>query len=261
MSSSARDQCWLMLPTRRISPLGTCQTVPSIARSRVVRSDTASTVPVASPTSTMSPTPNWSSTRMKVPDRKSRTSDCEPKPIATPSTPAPASSGPRLMPTSPRHISSGGQPDHEAEHAAQHAGERVDALLGADAGLAGLEQRRGRALAHRAHALPHRTGVQLGQRALHGPAANPVRDEREEEDRDDPQRGPQQPVRDVRKLLVVEHCPSNLALGPDDTTSHRIPDRDAAARERRCGGAFVPRRQRRRARRYGRGVGHRRPTT
>ena len=45
MSSSARDQCWTMLPTRRISPLGTCQTVPSTARRRVVRSDTASTVP------------------------------------------------------------------------------------------------------------------------------------------------------------------------------------------------------------------------
>ena len=45
-SSSARAQCWLLLPTRTIAPLGTCQTVPSAARSRVVRSDTASTVPV-----------------------------------------------------------------------------------------------------------------------------------------------------------------------------------------------------------------------
>ena len=41
-----------------------------------------------------------------MPERKSRTSDCEPKPIATPSTPAPASSGARSIPTSPRHISS-----------------------------------------------------------------------------------------------------------------------------------------------------------
>ena len=105
MSSSARDQCWLMFPTRRISPLGMCQTVPSTERRRVVRSDTASTVPVASPRSTMSPTPNWSSIRMNAPERKSRTRDCEPKPIATPSTPAPASSGPRSIPTSPRHIS------------------------------------------------------------------------------------------------------------------------------------------------------------
>ena len=148
MSSSARDQCWLMLPTRRISPLGTCQTVPSIARRRVVRSETASTVPDASPTSTMSPTPNWSSTRMNAPDRKSLTSDCEPKPIATPSMPAPAISGPRSIPTSPRHISAAVGADHEAEHAAQDARERVDALLGAHAGLAGLQQRGGRALAH-----------------------------------------------------------------------------------------------------------------
>ena len=102
MSSSARDQCWDMLPTRRISPLGTCQTVPFTARSRVVRSDTASTVPVASPTSTMSPTPNWSSIRMKMPLRKSFTSDCEPKPSATPMIPAPASNGPSSIPTSPR---------------------------------------------------------------------------------------------------------------------------------------------------------------
>ena len=102
MSSSARAQCWDMLPTRRISPFGTCHIVPSTERSRVVRRLTASTEPVASPTSTMSPTPNWSSTRMKMPDRKSRTSACEPNPIATPTTPAPARSGPRLTPSSPR---------------------------------------------------------------------------------------------------------------------------------------------------------------
>ena len=50
----------------------------------------------------MSPTPNWSSIRMKTPERKSRTSDCEPKPSATPRIPAPASSGPSSIPTSPR---------------------------------------------------------------------------------------------------------------------------------------------------------------
>ena len=36
---------------------------PLTSRSRVVRSDTASTVPVASPASMMSPTPYWSSTQ------------------------------------------------------------------------------------------------------------------------------------------------------------------------------------------------------
>ena len=50
----------------------------------------------------MSPTPNWSSTRMNTPDRKSLTSDWEPKPSATPMMPAPAISGPRLIPISPR---------------------------------------------------------------------------------------------------------------------------------------------------------------
>jgi hypothetical protein len=98
----ARDQCWDLLPTRRISPFGTCHSVPSTLRTRVVRSETASTTPEVAPISITSPTPNWSSTRMNTPDRKSLTSDWEPKPIATPRMPAPAISGPSWMPTSPR---------------------------------------------------------------------------------------------------------------------------------------------------------------
>ena len=43
---------------------------PRPTRMRVVRSVTASTVPVASPTSTMSPTPYWSSTSMKMPGQE-----------------------------------------------------------------------------------------------------------------------------------------------------------------------------------------------
>jgi hypothetical protein len=61
-------------------------------------------VPLASPTSTMSPTPYWSSTRMKIPARKSFTRLWAPKPMATPARPAPAMSGPRLMPSSPRIV-------------------------------------------------------------------------------------------------------------------------------------------------------------
>ena len=100
-SISARAQCWLLLPTRTIAPFGTCQTVPSAARSRVVRSDTASTAPLTCPSrSTTSPTPNWSSARMNRPDRKSFTNDCDPNPSATPTTPAPASSGATSTPTS-----------------------------------------------------------------------------------------------------------------------------------------------------------------
>ena len=94
MSSTLRAQFWLLLPTRMISPLRTYQTVPSMSRSRVTRSPTASTVPVASPASTTSPTPYWSSKIMKMPDRKSLTRLCAPKPMATPAMPALARIGP-----------------------------------------------------------------------------------------------------------------------------------------------------------------------
>ena len=72
--------------------MGTCHTVPFTDRSRVARSDTDSTVPVTSvpltsPTSMMSPTPYWSSTRMKMPARKSFTRLWAPKPSATPAMP------------------------------------------------------------------------------------------------------------------------------------------------------------------------------
>ena len=93
MSRTVRAQFWLMLPTRRISPLRTYQTVPLTSRSRVTRRLTASTVPLASPTSTTSPTPYWSSKIMKMPDRKSLTRLWAPKPRATPMMPAPAISG------------------------------------------------------------------------------------------------------------------------------------------------------------------------
>ena len=66
-----------------------------------------------SPTSMMSPTPYWSSTRMKIPARKSFTRLWAPKPSATPAMPAPAMSGPRLMPSSPRTVSDGDAPDDE----------------------------------------------------------------------------------------------------------------------------------------------------
>ena len=66
----------------------TYQTVPLTSRSRVTRRLTASTVPEASPRSTTSPTPYWSSKIMKMPDRKSLTSACDPKPSATPMMPA-----------------------------------------------------------------------------------------------------------------------------------------------------------------------------
>src|SRR5918997_1692154 len=79
-----------------------CQTVPLTSRRRVVRRVMASTVPVVSPASMMSPTPNWSSTSMKMPARKSLTRLWAPKPIATPAMPAPAMRGPRFTPSSAR---------------------------------------------------------------------------------------------------------------------------------------------------------------
>ena len=94
--ATVRAQFWLMLPTRRISPLRTYQTVPLTSRSRVTRRLTASTVPLASPTSTTSPTPYWSSKIMKMPDRKSLTRLCAPKPSATPRMPALAMIGAML---------------------------------------------------------------------------------------------------------------------------------------------------------------------
>src|SRR5262249_8746344 len=91
-----------LLPTRMISPLRTNHKVPCTSRSRVVRRPTASTVPEASPTSMTSPTPYWSSSSMKMPDRKSLTRFCAPKPNATPAIPAVARIGARLMPSSLR---------------------------------------------------------------------------------------------------------------------------------------------------------------
>ena len=102
---TARAQPWLMFPTRSTSPLRAYQTVPSTERSRVTRSPTASTVPVASPRSTTSPTPYWSSRIMNSPEMKSLTSVWAPKPSATPTIPAEAMSGAMSMPSSERIIS------------------------------------------------------------------------------------------------------------------------------------------------------------
>ena len=69
MSTIAVDQPWLLFATRTISPLRTYQATPLPSRSLVIRSVTSSTVPTASPVSIRSPTPYWSSSSMKMPDR------------------------------------------------------------------------------------------------------------------------------------------------------------------------------------------------
>ncbi len=80
------------------SPNGTVCTVPLRSRRRIVRIDIASTSPIWPPTRATSPTETVSSIRMNRPVMMSRTKVCDPKPIASPTTPAPASNGVMLMP-------------------------------------------------------------------------------------------------------------------------------------------------------------------
>ena len=101
-STTARPHSWVLLPVRRISPLRTNHRVPLPSRTLVTRSATSSTVPVTSPKSTVSPTPYWSSSSMNVPDRKSFTRLCAPKPSATPAMPAEARNGAMFTPSSVR---------------------------------------------------------------------------------------------------------------------------------------------------------------
>ena len=93
-STSTRAQSRDSLPNRSISPLRTCHTIPSTARSRVVRSPTRSTTPLAGPALTTSPGPYWSSISMAMPDRKSRTICWALRLSTSPAMPAPASRGP-----------------------------------------------------------------------------------------------------------------------------------------------------------------------
>ena len=88
------------------SPFGMCQTTPSASRRRVVRRLTPSTVPDATPVSITSPTPYWSSMIMKIPERKSFTSDCAPKPTATPMMLAPMPIAARFTSSVSRTITS-----------------------------------------------------------------------------------------------------------------------------------------------------------
>ena len=92
----------LWLATVVICELGITYRVPSPPRTVVLRRVMASTVPVSPATVTTSPTLNWSSTRIMVPFSMSFTRFCAASPIATPATPADASSGPMFTPTACR---------------------------------------------------------------------------------------------------------------------------------------------------------------
>src|SRR6516162_6490398 len=92
------DQSRLKLVTAWTCPNGIVCTWPFWWRSRTERSDIPSTVPRNRPVSIYSPTRKASSIRKKRPEMMSRTRLCAPKPIAMPTTPRPARSGPMSRP-------------------------------------------------------------------------------------------------------------------------------------------------------------------
>src|SRR3984893_180896 len=93
---------------------GTMCTEPSAARRRMVRIETFSTVPDRPETLTLSPTWTVFSSKRNSPVMRSCTSFCEPKPMAIPTIPAPASNGATLTP-----ISLSRQTNHRDDQAQQ----------------------------------------------------------------------------------------------------------------------------------------------
>ena len=188
-----------------------CHTVPSIARSRVVRRETASTVPVAAREVDDVADPEL------VLDQDERAGEevaHERLGAEADRHAEHAGAGQQRREIDPQ-LAAGGergdQEDREREDAAQDARKRVDALLGAQARLAGLQQGGGRAAAHRAHPLAHRARMQFGQGALDGAPGEPVDQERGEVDRDDPQRRPGKPLERPLEVGFGPTRSSNLA--------------------------------------------------
>ena len=95
-SRMTRAQPCDMLPTRRISPFRTNHSVPFTSRTLVMRICTSSTMPVAGPRSTTSPTPSWSSTTMKRPFSTSFTMFWAPKPSPAPIAAPSSANEPRI---------------------------------------------------------------------------------------------------------------------------------------------------------------------
>ena len=152
----------------------------------------------------MSPIPNWSSTRMKMPDRKSRTSDCEPKPSATPRMPAPAISGPSSTPSSPRIM---------IEATSRIVALIIDRRTLDSASIrcsartlicAGLEQGVGRRAADVAQPLLQAARLQSPQSALHGTPREAVDEEGDDDDENDRQRPSEEKIRCFCWCLVSD---------------------------------------------------------
>ena len=146
MSTTAVAQPCERLAMRTISPLRMYQTTPLPSRSRVTRSVTSSTVPIASPVSMTSPTPYWSSMIMKMPDRKSLTRLCAPKPE--------------------RHAADAGRGQQRAERQAEQAHDGEDRHRGDGEGGRALEDG-----AHRGGPLPAPLRGRSGRRRQHAGGA------------------------------------------------------------------------------------------
>ena len=103
-SRLTRAKLRVRLDEMRTSPFGIVCRIPSRSRSTVRRRFTDCTVPPIPAMLTTSPAAYWFSSRTNMPPRRSRTRVCAPKPIASPTTPAPAISGPSWKPASPSAI-------------------------------------------------------------------------------------------------------------------------------------------------------------
>ena len=130
----------------------------------------------------MSPTPNWSSIRMKTPDRKSLHQRLRAEAERDAEDAGAGQQRPEVDPDLAEDHEAGDHVDDDGHERAQHRGERLDALLGAQRVLGGAQQRLGRRGPQGAEALLHRPRLQRAQGALHPPPRDPVDHERQDHD-------------------------------------------------------------------------------
>ena len=217
------------------------------SRSRVTRSETSSTVPMASPVSMTSPTPYWSSRIMKMPERKSLTRLWAPKPSATPPTPAEASSGAEGMPTVVMIVRIAISADDEGHDAAQQGAHGQGALAVPLVGRPVAWARMRAGAAGLAGPPGVRAGEGGGDDAADRAQRQPAQDDGREDGDDDVQRLAGEPV--PRRLRG--HLGEGLEAEPVESLRHRRPAAGHAGRARSGRGS----RRRGDERRRGVGVG------